>query len=104
MIEAFLIVTILFGGWQYNRAERLEDKVEQFQEVNETNARTIDYLDDSIDACNQAQMEQLDKINQFREVGEINRAAIQTLEISLAGSDFSECVVPDNINFQTGIN
>jgi len=117
-MEWFLAISILFGGWQFNRADNLADRVEvaekkaelmagvannnaadsiKLEEILNENKIIIGGVSADLNQCAEKLREYSAKESGYRDSQVINQMAIKALEKSIAGSDLSSCRVPDRV-------
>ena len=111
-----LVASLIFGGWQYNRAERLEsalraseeevvwlgqsvekeaEKASEMGRIANENSLVVKSISSSLDSCREVVEGYQESNRIFEAVNQTNRVTIEELEKRLSGSELSSCRVPN---------
>jgi len=111
-----LLISMAFGGWQFNRASNLDYKIADIKaekialiEASELNLRNVklsaemasdnkniaDSINDDLTQCIKDLEGFSDSIDVFKAANVYDRAVIKKLENRTLSSNLNQCVIPD---------
>jgi len=114
-MEWLLAISILFGGWQFNRADNLADKVDELKQevvllsdvannnaadsiklegILNANRMVTDRVSADLNLCTERLRDYSTKMAGYSVRQAFDRIAIEALESSLSDSDLSSCRIP----------
>ena len=114
VVLGVILLLSLFGNYQQKaHNDSLNTELDHWQEVaagnhaqwqlaievNQTNAGTINLLEQALNKCEERNAATIKRVNDFREATAFKDAALADLRARLDNTDFGACRVPDWVDF-----